>query len=461
MALKWKKPLDLGFVDWRGVASREDACRREVQLNRRFAPDVYRDVLSVTDSDGRICEWVVLMRRMPAQKRLSTMINDGRLVDDALRAVAHALATHHASARRSARIDAGGTPAALLARWRSNLDALAENQLLDRAVLTTLTTLAHGYIAGRHPLLEARVAEGRVREGHGDLLADDIFCLEDGPRILDCLEFDEDLRAVDAIDDAAVLAMDLERLGAPELAHEFMRVFVEFTADPAPPSLTHHYIAYRAVMRAKIAAIRARQGDPDAATEVRVLAGIGLRHLQLGEPKLVVIGGLPGTGKTTLAGDLADAFEGVLLRSDRVRKESAGLDPNRADAATDDLYTAARNHQTYDLLLQRARRLLERGESVILDATWSSADVRARARAVAADSYADLRELCCVAPTDVADARIRERRAVGADSSDATPDVAHALAATFQAWPEATVIDTNQALADSCAAAHDALTTRA
>jgi aminoglycoside phosphotransferase family enzyme/predicted kinase len=455
--VKWKKPLDLGFVDWTGVGQREHACREEVRLNRRFAPDVYRDVLAVSDSSGAVCEWLVVMDRMPAEKRLSTMISEGRLVDDDLRAVAHLLATHHASARRSDRIAANGEPEALLARWMSNLEALRQHQVVDAATLGGINDLAGSYIAGRRPLLQQRVADGHIRDGHGDLLAEDIFCLSDGPRVLDCLEFDDDLRAVDGVDDAAVLAMDLERLGAPELGREFVNRFVEFAGDPCPPSLIHHYIAYRAVMRAKIAAIRVQQGDTSAADQARLLAAIGLRHLRLGRPTLVLVGGLPGTGKTTIAAALADDLEYVVIRSDRIRKEIAGLDPNHHCAAPPGLYSAAMTERTYRVMLARAGQLLRRGESVLLDATWQSARARAGARGLAARTSSGFAELRCTAPQAVADSRIGERATAGDDASDATVAVARDLATTFEPWPEATVIDTSVARPDSVAAASAAI----
>lgn len=147
-----------------------------------------------------------------------------------------------------------------------------------------------------------RIRAGRVVDGHGDLLADDIFCLDDGVRILDCLEFDDRLRWLDGLDDACFLAMDLERLGLPDLARRFTSWYAEYSGDPAPESLRHHYVAYRAFVRAKVACLRARAGDGQAAAEAWQLAGMTLGHLRAGAVSLVLVGGLPGTGKTTLAG---------------------------------------------------------------------------------------------------------------------------------------------------------------
>ena len=158
--------------------------------------------------------------------------------------------------------------------------------------------LTDRFLAGRAELLSARMSAGRIVDGHGDLLADDIFCLDDGPRILDCLEFDDRLRWLDGLDDAAFLAMDLERLGEPALAEQFTRWYLEFSGDPAPTALRHHYVAYRAFVRAKVACIQAGQGEPHAAAQARQLTAMTLRHLRAGAVTLVLIGGLPATGKS-------------------------------------------------------------------------------------------------------------------------------------------------------------------
>ena len=139
---------------------------------------------------------------------------------------------------------------------------------------------------------------GRIVDGHRDLLAEDIFCLDDGPRILDCLEFDDRLRWLDGLDDASFLAMDLDRLGRPDLAEQFIDWYAEYTADPAPASLRHHYVAYRALVRAKVCCIRAAQNEPQAMPSAGHLADLPLRHLHAATVSLILVGGLPGTGKT-------------------------------------------------------------------------------------------------------------------------------------------------------------------
>ena len=161
--------------------------------------------------------------------------------------------------------------------------------------------LVDAYLSGRAALFAARIDGGHVVDGHADLLADDIFCLPDGPALLDCLEFDDRLRYVDVIDDAAFLAMDLEYLGRPDLAEFFLDRYRELSGDDAPDSLRHFYVAYRAVVRAKVDCVRLTQGHPEAAADAQRHLAIAAEHLSRGAVRLVVVGGAPATGKTTVA----------------------------------------------------------------------------------------------------------------------------------------------------------------
>jgi aminoglycoside phosphotransferase family enzyme len=251
LACKLKKPVSLGFLDFSTVAARTLACAREIELNLRFAPDVYLGVAELRGPDGQVCDHLVVMRRMPASRRLSRLVRAHAPVAVPLRQVARILAAQHAKAARSPQIAEQGSRDALRRRWADNIGQtrtiqgrLAPREPLDPAVICDTERLASRFLAGRAPLFDARIRQGRIVDGHGDLLADDIFCLDDGPRILDCLDFDDRLRWLDGLDDAAFLAMDLQRLGAPALAEQFMAAYAEYSGDPAPASLRHHYVAY-------------------------------------------------------------------------------------------------------------------------------------------------------------------------------------------------------------------------
>ncbi|MER6330492.1 AAA family ATPase [Streptomyces sp. NPDC001034] len=453
-AYKAKKPVSLGFLDYTTVAARRAACEREITLNRRFAPDVYVGLGEFHSPEAETPEPFVVMRRMPEERRLSRLVRAGAPVDDVLRTVARQLAAWHAVAPRGRDVDEQGTRDALSARWEASfaqVHALAvEGALADD--LPRVERLVRRYLAGRERLFETRMEQGRVVDGHGDLLAEDVFCLDDGPRVLDCLEFDDRLRYVDGLDDAAFLAMDLEHLGAPDAAAYFLARYGEYSGDPAPPSLWHHYVAYRAFVRAKVSVIRSRQGAPDAEPAARRLVSMTLRHLRTSAIGLTLVGGLPGSGKSTLSGALADRLGVTLLSSDRVRKELAGIPAEQSAAAGygEGLYTPEWTARTYAALLDRAAALLASGESVVLDATWSDGTQRDAAVRMAERAGADLVALHCHVPGDVSAARL-STRAPGA--SDAGPEIAAAMADREPPWPEAVPVDTSGALDSAVAQA--------
>ncbi|WP_233576056.1 AAA family ATPase [Saccharopolyspora rhizosphaerae] len=331
-------------------------------------------------------------------------------------------------------------------------------EVLDRDTVDGIVRRALDYVDGRARSLEGRGRRGYVVDGHGDLQAEDIFCLPDGPRVLDCLEFDDARRCVDGLDDAAFLAMDLERLGAGELGRSFLDWYADFSGAQVPRSLTHHYIAYRAFVRCKVACLRYEQGVSAAAEQARRLADMTGEHMRSGQVLLVLVGGLPGVGKSTVAGALADRMGAVLLRTDQIRKErpiAAALDPRAGYGRG--LYDSRQVHATYVEVVARSRRLLEFGESVVRDASWSSADERQAARSLARQTRATLVELRCDEPPHVTAARLAARTD---DVSDATVEVAERMAERFAAWPEAVEVDSSGTPDTAVSAAWNSVQTR-
>ena len=449
-ACKLKKPVSLGFLDFSTPQARAAACARETELNLRFAPDVYLGVAEIRGPDGRVCDHLVVMRRMPAARRLSELVRSHAPVVVPLRQVARILAAQHATAARGPEVAEQGSRDALRGRWTGNIgqtrhiqELLAPRQPLEPAVVDETERLALRFLAGRAPLFDARIRDGRIVDGHGDLLADDIFCLDDGPRILDCLDFDDRLRWLDGLDDAAFLAMDLERLGVPALAEQFMAWYAEYSGDPAPVSLCHHYLAYRAFVRVEVACLRVVQDLSAAGRTACQLAELALRHLRAGSVTLVLVGGLPGTGKSALAGAVADRLGLAVLSSDRIRKELAGRPAGASAVAPygSGIYSAEWTERVYAGLLHRATVSLAHGESVVADASFISARHRVTAAAAAAGVSADLVQLRCAASPELAARRISMRTG---GVSDADQAIASQMAALADPWPDATVIDTER-----------------
>jgi aminoglycoside phosphotransferase family enzyme/predicted kinase len=455
-AYKLKKPVTTDLVDLGTPEQRLAACRREVELNRRLAPDVYLGISSVTDpvdpgadpGGAPAAEHFVVMRRMPEDRRLSHLVRSGAPVQGALRALARAVAVFHSAAPHDPEVTAEGSHDALLRRWAALVAEVRTTGVLAPHLVDPVERLAGRFLAGRAPLIAQRCAADRIVDGHGDLVADDVFCLDDGPRVLDCLEFDDRLRFVDGLDDAAFLAMDLERLGRPELATAWLDAYAGFSGDPAPAALRHHYVARRAFTQAKAACLRGAQGDPTAAADAAAHADLALRHLRSGAVRLVLVGGLPGTGKSTVAGGLADRVGAALLCGDRVWTELAGHDPHEYhhhdQAYGEGGATPARTDALYGELLHRAGALLERGESVVIDAAWINHRHREAAGALAARTHSELVVLRCAAPPGTA----RQRLATHERSiSYATTAIAAAMAVDSEPWPQARSVDTSGSVA--------------
>ncbi|MEV7098614.1 AAA family ATPase [Amycolatopsis sp. NPDC051045] len=454
LAYKLKKPVDLGFLDFSARETRERVCHREVELNRRLAPDVYLGVSDVTGPGGAVCDHLVVMRRMPEDRRLSTLVRRGVPLAATIRALARQLAAFHAHADRGPAIDADETRDAVRNRWRDSFEQVRpfHGSVLDAATAIEIEALAEEFLAGREALFDRRIAEGHVVDGHGDLLADDIFGLDDGPRVLDCLEFDDHLRHVDVLDDVAFLAMDLERLGAPELAAQLVADYREFAGDPAPPALLHHYLAYRAFVRVTVACLRSAQGDTETAGLAREYADIALRHLRLGRARLILVGGAPGTGKSTIAGGLADRLGATLLQTDRLRKELAGPTPvpQPAEGYRQGLYDSAHTDSAYAELTRRAGKLLGLGETVVLDASWSAGRHRRLATDAAERASSPALAVRCEVPATVSAQRITSRTD---ELSDATPQLAYRMAEDADPWPEAHPLTTTGTPRESIARA--------
>lgn len=449
-AYKFLKPVRTAFLDHSTRARRRWSCHEEVSVNRRFAPDVYLGVADITTEDGRLLDHVIVMRRMPADRRLS------RLLDDpGTPAVLSAIAERLAEAHRQAppvRRNGAGDRRQLRALWDAGLEQTARfaGEILNPEALALVDREAHRYLAGRGPLFDLRVAEGHVRDGHGDLLADDIFCLPDGPRILDGLAFDAELRVADTLSDAAFLAMDLASLSHARLGDEFLARHTRALGDHFPPSLGYHYLGYRAFVRAKIACLAAEQGRSDKVARAQELLALTEGYLRRGRTRLILVGGAPGTGKSTLATALARECGFRLISSDVTRRgPRRSRSGGGGSAYRTGLYAPENTEAVYGAMLEQARASLSLGYSVVIDASWSRVELRADAQRIADACAADLVPLRCHVDPDTADARITSRLQRGDDPSEATVAVARRMRADFAPWPEARTLTTSGAPEDA------------
>ncbi len=452
-AYKLKKPVHFPFVDLRLRADRETICHREVELNRRLAPDVYLGVADVAGPDGQPCDHLVVMQRLPTDRRLSTLVAAGdKRVPSALTDLGHLLARFHADATRSTAIDTAGSPEVISGLWHDNFAEMRPfvGDILDADTFARCVVAADEFIAGRHALFDSRIADRAICDGHGDLQTDDVFCLDDGPRVLDCIEFCDTFRYGDVANDLAFLVMDLERLGALPLVDGLLTAYHETATAPIPRNLLRFYVAYRAQVRSKVSCLLASQlpeADPRSqqarqrAVELLSLCDRALRDAQ---PRVIIVGGLPGTGKSTVASGIGRSLGIEVMRSDVIRKELHGLDPSTSAAAPfgAGIYEPSSTTGTYAELMHQARQQLELGRSVVIDASFVDPNHRIAARTLASEAHSHITELRCTIPSETAAKRIRVRRARGTDASDADPHVAAMMTADSVTWPEATVVST-------------------
>lgn len=440
---KVRKPVKFGFLDFLTPEARRLDCEREVDLNRRLAADVYLGVADV-EMEGRMVDSVVVMRRLPEDRNLAVLARRGAALEVPLRQVAARLADFHAGTHRSTEISKAATETALRRGWQVNFDEMRPfvGTMLEPSTDEEIRHLALQWTEGRGVLFEERIAQGRVCDGHGDLQAEDVFLVDEGVRILDCVEFLDELRFTDVAADVAFLVMDLERLGRADAASAFLAEYRRLSGDPLPDPLVRYYAASRAYVRSKVLCLRAAQGERSAREEARRFHNLALAHLRQARVRLVMVGGLPGTGKSTVASGLAAARGWSVVRSDEMRSRlpnagAVGFERGR--------YSREATQTVYRALLEKGHELLVRGHSVVLDASWIDADWRGRARRVADSAKSDLIELCCVSSPGEADQRIVRRQGRHNDLSEATPEVREAMSAKMDPWPSARLIDTSGA----------------
>jgi aminoglycoside phosphotransferase family enzyme/predicted kinase len=437
---KVKRPVALGFLDFSTVEARRRFCEDEVRLNRRLAPDVYLGVEPIRRSprgleigaagpdDGPVVDWAVHMRRLPDEWSAAARLARGALDARRLAALAARIAEFHGAARL---VPARGDMATL----RRNVDEnFAETErfvgdLLDRGTFDDARAYQTCWLDDNAALVRRRLEAGRIREGHGDLRLEHVYFPSDeadaGPLVIDCVEFDERFRAGDVAADVAFLAMELELAGRSDLASGFLARYAEAADDFDLFPVLDFYLAYRAWVRGKVAAIVA--SDEGAAAELRKGKRLEARRdfalarayagRALDPPFIVAVGGVIGSGKSTLATALGAELAAPVIGSDRTRKALAGLPPTARGGA--DLYTEASRARAYAEVLRRADAVLRSGRAVILDATFSEPARREEARALARTRHATLVHVELFCAESVLRARLARRRG-GGSISDAT-----------------------------------------
>lgn len=386
-AYKIKKPCSLGFLDFSTLEKRQHFCNEELRLNRRFAPDIYLEVIKI-GREGQhlvigtepVVEYAVKMKRFPQNMLLDQVLGAGNLSVEHLQLFAVEMADLH----NRAPVLAGAVPydpiQMILQPVLQNFDQLrpllTESELAEK--VDTVEQWSRQMFEQLGPIMRMRHQDRFVRECHGDVHLGNMVLQDDVSILFDCIEFSENLRWIDVVNDIAFFLMDLDDRGVSSFGWVFLDHYMRLTGDYSGLALLQFYKVYRAMVRAKVAFLHLAQTEQDSA-ETAKLHGLAQSYIELATgyllpktPKLIITHGLSGSGKSTCIEKIAPLCKTICIHSDIERKRLHGL--NMTDKSSSslghDLYSTAANQKTYFRLHDLAEQVLRSGYSVIVDATF-------------------------------------------------------------------------------------------
>lgn len=433
-AYKIKKPVNFGFLDFSTLEKRRAYCERELELNSRLAGRTYLEVVAIggthekpkiTDQ-GKAIEYAVKMQQFPQSAQLDHKLAAGQLGIDKMETIAAMVADFHNNIPvADAQTDYGNSTAVYAPveenfrqiedhlDTREYAEALDDLKLWSAAAFKKLTTV-----------FEQRRADGFVRECHGDMHLRNIVWLDDGPTAFDCIEFNSQLRWIDTISEVAFFIMDLQDRKQAQLANRFLNTYLEITGDYSGLAVLPFYLCYRAVVRAKVAALRLEQKNIKPQERAQVLfefesyLKLASRYTQPTKPKIILMRGVSASGKSALSKQLVDAMSAIRIRSDVERKRlfRITVTDNAASEINAGVYSAQASQQAYAKLLELTEQIVEAGYSVIVDAAFLKHEQRRPFEGLAQRLNKTCIILEVTAPVDVLKKRIVARKN---DASDA------------------------------------------
>src|SRR5512135_1688366 len=444
-AYKIKKAVNLGFLDYTGLAALQFCCVEEIRLNRRTAPDIYLDAVAIGGTPDSpafgtqpAIEYAVRMRRFAPGNLMDSLLMQGKIAPEHIDTLSASIARFHANVPAAGPDSGFGTAASIHAVAQQNFVSLRAHLAgaADRKIIAALEAATEAEYISCRELFEARRAQGFVRECHGDLHLGNIALIGDEPVPFDCIEFNPDLRWIDVMSEIAFTVMDLLHRKHAEFAWRFLNACLEANGDYGGIPVLRFYLAYRATVRAKVCAIRAGQaGLPKSAGSDELAAcrsylALAQQCLRQRCPALVITHGLPGSGKTTFAQLALQQMGAIRIRSDVERKRLFGLgmlESSRARAG--DIYGPEATQRTYARLHELARDILAAGFPVIVDAAFLRQEEREMFRKLAQSLPVPFAIASLYAGEGMLRERIRQRRN---DASEADVAVLDMLQASQQ-----------------------------
>ena len=436
-AYKIKKPVNLGFVDFSTLQKRHQFCIEELHLNRRFAPDIYLDVVTIRGSytqpllskEGEIIEYAVKMREFSQQDLLDYYASKHLLKPVHIESLADIIAEFHRTAP-AAESDSLFGSVATVTQWTMENFEIIETEISKQELPGYFKTLKKWSLSScnrRHSSMIERQAKGFVRECHGDLHLGNIACINNRITPFDCIEFNPALRWIDTASEVAFVAMDLCAHGYPEYAWQFINRYLQTSGDYAGIALLRYYFVYRAMVRAKVEALRLTQQN-SANNKQRCCNQLARNYLDLAQrwannqrPAIIIMHGLSGSGKSTLASQLGRVLGAIQIRSDVERKRIFGLDPEQdsESALEKSIYTQDATNRTYNHLENLAREIILANFTVIVDASFLKLIYRQQFKQLASIHAVPFIVVSCQASEEELNERINQRMREHNDPSEA------------------------------------------
>ncbi len=435
-AYKLKKPVRMEFLDFSSLEKRLHFCEREVDLNRRLAPDVYLGVVPVTrdsgvlrvEAPGTPLEYAVKMRRLPDDRMMNVLLEEERVKPAVVEEIATRVERFHGGAGSGPEISRNCEPGNVERELNDDLEQVKafEGVTVSPEVLGDIAAYFHSWVQSNRGLLEERVRTGRIRDCHGDMHSRNI-CLPGKVQIFDCIEFNDVFRYIDVAREVAFLAMDLDSYDEPGLSKLYVDHYVGLSGDRTLPELLDFYKAWLALIRGKVYSIPADEGEVSVQERkhsiFRARRYFELAHRYAGgreEPIVLVLMGAMGTGKSALAQVLAKRLYVHMVDSDYVRKTLAGIEPEerRLVGFGEDIYSKEMTGRVYNAMTDIARRMVAEGYSVILEASFSRKEQREQVLDFASRDGTRLLFVYCTADMPVLEKRLIERERSGEGFSD-------------------------------------------
>ena len=437
---KLKKPVNFGFLDFSTLEKRRHFCQEELRLNKRFAPQLYLEVVWIGGEPDKpklngkpVLDYAVKMKRFPQQQQLDRMLAAGQLTVDHIESFAEKIAEIHRSAP-AAEINSGfGSPQAILEPIIQNFTQI-RRFLPDPGMaqqVDKLESWSRATFTRLEKLFRQRKSQGFIRACHGDIHLANMAWFDEAPLLFDCIEFSESLRWIDPINDVAFLAMDLDDRGEAALGWRFLNRYLRETGDYSGMVLLNFYKVYRALVRAKVICLRLSQPDLTE-TERAVDRKLVQSYLELAtgymvprSPALIITHGLSGAGKTSFINKLAPLYNGICLHSDLERKRLYHLAPseNSRSPVAGGIYSTTSGAATYTRLRELADILLKTGIPVIVDATFIKQSSREQMHQLALERQVQLIILDFPLAEENLRQRIRLRTKQPGNISEATETV--------------------------------------